>query len=53
VRNGNVCLEAEPATSIVHNYGHGGSGFSFSWGCAHEVTAIVTRELSSRRHLAA
>jgi D-amino-acid oxidase len=39
LRNGNVCLEREPATSIVHNYGHGGSGFSFSWGCAHEVAA--------------
>jgi D-amino-acid oxidase len=41
LRNGNVCLEREPSTNIVHNYGHGGSGFSFSWGCAHEVTATV------------
>jgi D-amino-acid oxidase len=44
VRNGNVCLEREAGTSIVHNYGHGGSGFSFSWGCAHEVTATITHE---------
>jgi glycine/D-amino acid oxidase-like deaminating enzyme len=27
--------------TIVHNYGHGGSGFSFSWGCAREVTETV------------
>jgi D-amino-acid oxidase len=48
VRNGNVCLEQEPGTHIVHNYGHGGSGFSFSYGCAHEVTATVKRDLASR-----
>ena len=41
LRNGNVCLEREQQTNIVHNYGHGGSGFSFSWGCAHEVTGAV------------
>lgn len=26
---------------IVHNYGHGGSGVSLSWGCADEVTDLV------------
>ena len=41
LRNGNVCLEREGTTSIVHNYGHGGSGFSFSWGCAREVASTV------------
>jgi D-amino-acid oxidase len=46
LRNGNVCLEREEATSIVHNYGHGGSGFSFSWGCAREVAATVTHALA-------
>jgi D-amino-acid oxidase len=40
-RTGNVCLEREGDTTIVHNYGHGGSGFSFSWGCAREVTETV------------
>jgi D-amino-acid oxidase len=41
LRTGNVCLEREPETNIVHNYGHGGSGFSLSWGCAREVTGAV------------
>ncbi len=26
---------------IVHNYGHGGSGFTLSWGCAREVCALL------------
>jgi D-amino-acid oxidase len=26
----------------VHNYGHGRSGVSLSWGCAREVQRIVT-----------
>ncbi len=47
LRNGNVCLEREAATNVVHNYGHGGSGFSFSWGCAHEVAATVGQALTA------
>lgn len=26
---------------LVHNYGHGGSGFSLSWGCASAVGRVV------------
>lgn len=26
---------------VVHNYGHGGSGFSLAWGCAENVVNIV------------
>lgn len=27
--------------TVVHNYGHGGSGFTLSWGCAQDVVEIV------------
>ena len=26
---------------LIHNYGHGGKGFSLSWGCATDVTELV------------
>jgi D-amino-acid oxidase len=32
-----IRLEREPSTNIIHNYGHGGGGYSVSWGCAFEV----------------
>ena len=30
--------------TLIHDYGHGGSGFTFSWGCAEAVAAIATAE---------
>ena len=41
LRKNNVRLEQEPGTRIIHNYGHGGSGVTFSWGCAGEVAEAM------------
>jgi D-amino-acid oxidase len=41
LRRQNVRLELEAGSRVVHNYGHGGSGVTFSWGCAQEVTDLV------------
>jgi D-amino-acid oxidase len=46
-RQGNVRLEAVVGTNIVHNYGHGGAGVTFSWGCAFEVAEHVDTLLQS------
>lgn len=36
-----VRLEQEAGTNIIHNYGHGGSGFTLAFGCAEEVMQLV------------
>ncbi len=36
-----VRLEQEPSTKIIHNYGHGGSGFTLAFGCADEVLQLL------------
>jgi len=45
-RAGNVRLGHEAGTRIVHDYGHGGSGVTFSWGCAAEAAADAERLLA-------
>lgn len=47
-RKGNVCLEQADGRPLVYNYGHGGAGFSFSWGCAEEVVGLVDAMTSAR-----
>jgi D-amino-acid oxidase len=38
-----VRLETEDfgGKTVIHNYGHGGSGFTLSWGCALDVVELV------------
>ena len=38
-----VRLEKEQISgkTIIHNYGHGGSGVTLSWGCAEEVVELA------------
>ncbi len=40
-RQGGVRLERQAGSRIIHNYGHGGSGVTLSWGCALEVADLV------------
>ena len=45
-----IRLEAVDVTNgppRVHNYGHGGSGVTLSWGCAEETLRLVRRVLDS------
>jgi D-amino-acid oxidase len=37
--------DAAPGPARVHNYGHGGSGITLSWGCAEETLHLVRQAL--------
>lgn len=40
---GSVRVEKEDLRGriIIHNYGHGGAGYTISWGCANEVVSLI------------
>jgi D-amino-acid oxidase len=45
-RKSGVRLEREKLRDervVIHNYGHGGSGFTLSWGCAETVAALINQ----------
>lgn len=45
-----VRLEAEKlgdSSTVIHNYGHAGVGYTLSWGCAQAVTSLA-RNLASK-----
>lgn len=50
-----VRLETERVSmrcAVIHNYGHGGAGFTLSWGCADEVAALaedLAKQMNQRK----
>lgn len=54
-RKTGVRLEVEPVDdcTVIHNYGHGGAGFTVAWGCAEEVKELVDQVFELRSAAAA
>ncbi|XP_015603655.1 D-aspartate oxidase [Cephus cinctus] len=53
-----VCLKLEILRSkngenylVIHNYGHGGSGVTLSWGCAQDVVKILKKKIFAKSKL--
>lgn len=53
-RTSGIRLEAEQRNNklIIHDYGHGGSGISLSWGCALEAIRIMQQHTSDHKPIA-
>ncbi len=41
LRPGRKSVRVEREGRVIHNYGHGGAGYTLAWGCAQEVLALV------------
>ncbi|PZC75232.1 hypothetical protein B5X24_HaOG206539 [Helicoverpa armigera] len=55
LRPGRDAIRLEPEHKngklYIHNYGHGGSGFTLCWGCGEEVLQILQKELNKNKRL--
>jgi D-amino-acid oxidase len=41
------CETVDERCAVIHNYGHGGVGYTLSWGCADEVTTLAREVITA------